>query len=184
MMQLNSLQPVNWFTRLETQLISHPEAPAPSTTQTANNSPSDPANPDPAAAVNPFAANFMAILIDAQAKHSAGADKTAGIAQDPGAGGSGSTAADAANALIQAFDTNGDGTISLSELEAGLKPDGSTTFTDAADARIARQFAKLAGSDGQISAADLTNAIQAREARIAARQADRQTQSADQTPTT
>jgi Ca2+-binding EF-hand superfamily protein len=180
-MQVNSLQSPNWFTRLEMRLISHPDTTGSDTTQSADNSDSSSANADTTATVNPFAANFMAILIDAQVKHSAAADKGSGIAQDPGAGGSGSSAGDAANALVQAFDTDGDGTISLSELEAGLKPGGSTTFTDVADARIARQFAKLdANGDGQVSADELTSAIQAREARIEARLANKQSQSSDQ----
>jgi hypothetical protein len=181
-MQLSSLHSLNWFSRLEMQLISHPGAPSSDASTPADSSASDPATTtsaaDPAAQVNPFAARFMAILIDAQAKHAAGAEAGSGLAHVPPTGGDAGTAAGSAAALVQAFDADGDGTISLSELQAGLQPGGSTTFSDATSARIARQFAKLdTDGDGQVSVDELTTAIQAREDRIAANWASKHTSS-------
>ena len=76
------------------------------------------------------------------------------------------TATNMASALVQQFDTNGDGSLSLGEIENALNGTGSTSDTSSTssstDSALAQAFAKLdTNSDGELSTTELQAAITA-----------------------
>jgi Ca2+-binding EF-hand superfamily protein len=71
------------------------------------------------------------------------------------------SASNVAGKLISNLDTNGDGTLSLSEVEKALSNGGAVQTSSAATASLTSAFNKIdTNGDGQISQSELTTALQ------------------------
>ncbi len=167
-MNISGLSRMDWFQKLETNLIDAGSMAATSAAQAAvpaaswvkiadqATSPKAPASApkdtaptsSTAPPLNPLGSDMMATLISAQ---------------------SGGSLADKATAsLIGALDSNKDGSLSLAEVQAALM--GSAPAAGASDsagslgAQILSGFGKLdANGDGQLGATELANAMRAME---------------------
>lgn len=159
-MDISTLSGSNWFKRLEMDLISAVTSQNASKVQSAGTAATDPASsadpstttdaaaptpappppPPPAAPRSPLADGMLATLINLQSSRS--------------------LASQAASSLVQALDTDGDGSLSLAEANAAMGGSGGSDQTS----KAAQGFAKLdTDGDGKLSADELTAAMQALE---------------------
>ncbi len=114
------------------------DLPSSDSTSTSSTTTTTPTPPTSTPASTQFAADTLSSLLSAQ--------------EGP------PSAANVASQVINAADTNGDGSLSLSEVENALG--ASSTSSNAST--IAQEFAQIdTNGDGQISATELTNALQA-----------------------
>lgn len=176
-MNIHSLPGGNWVQRMEMNLISALASQVAGTSQAAGTAASGSANAaadaatdatttsssttgatpavsapvtPPAPQTNPFATDMMAVLLQAQSQQS--------------------MASQAATGLIGALDTNGDGSLSLSEVDQAMSKTGLTpASTDASTSPFAKAFGKMdTNGDGQLSGSELTAALQTLEQTAAA----------------
>jgi hypothetical protein len=150
-MNINSLSSSNWFQQLEAKFmsaISPPAASAETTTSSSADSVAPSANTTsaPAAATptlpsNQFAPDVLSALISAQSAPP--------------------SSAQVAQGLISTLDSNGDGSLSLSEITNALgNPANPGTSQTGASSDLSAAFAKLdTNGDGQLSASELASAL-------------------------
>ena len=153
-MNLNSLSGSNWFQQLETKFMTGLQ----STTAAAGNAASASANSAasatgaaataavtaaPATPSNQFAPDVLSALISAQA----GPPTSSQVAQG----------------LISTLDSNGDGSLSLSEITNALNGSGGTSGssqTSGTSSGLSAAFGKIdTNGDGQLSADELASAL-------------------------